>query len=63
MDVRRENGKKERIHQTGLKVDGRVLAVDERWREGVNIYQPITLGKDPHLDGRAVCGIETFYSS
>lgn len=54
MEVIKASGQKKRVYQTGLKLDGEVQATDDRWREGVNIDQPIILGEDPHLQERNV---------
>lgn len=60
MEVIKESGKKVRVHQTGLKLDGEIQATDDRWREGVNIDQPIILGEDPHLQERNSKSIGNF---
>ena len=54
MEVTNDDNEKVKVSQTGLTVDGKVQAMDERWRDGVNIFQPIILGEDPHLEGKAV---------
>ncbi|XP_045168630.1 laminin subunit alpha-4-like [Mercenaria mercenaria] len=60
METIRENGKKERVYQTGLKLDGRLQASDDRWRDGVNIDKPVILGEDPHLQDRSSKSIGNF---
>ncbi|XP_060596441.1 uncharacterized protein LOC132750463 [Ruditapes philippinarum] len=57
---RKANGTTERVHRTGLKVDGVLEAFDDRYRSDVQIFPPITLGEDPHLQERSSKSIGNF---
>ncbi|XP_052245996.1 uncharacterized protein LOC127854927 [Dreissena polymorpha] len=52
-EVRSKGGKNEMTTQTGLIVDGKLVAVADGERVGVDIRPPYILGEDPHLDDRA----------